>query len=87
MAQQSKESPCVQPAGGPIAPAAEPAQGDPDYSNFDKEVSMTIATVGKQAPDFQANGFLDGNFKSFKLSDYRGQWVSLCFYPGDFTFV
>ncbi|MBU0512019.1 MAG: redoxin domain-containing protein, partial [Chloroflexi bacterium] len=22
-----------------------------------------------------------------KLSDYRGQWVVVCFYPGDFTFV
>jgi peroxiredoxin (alkyl hydroperoxide reductase subunit C) len=26
-------------------------------------------------------------FKNIKLSDYRGKWVVLCFYPGDFTFV
>jgi alkyl hydroperoxide reductase subunit AhpC len=30
---------------------------------------------------------VDGGFKNIKLSDYRGKWVVLCFYPGDFTFV
>jgi len=43
--------------------------------------------VGKPAPDFEARAFADGGFKSIKLSDYRGKWVALCFYPGDFTFV
>jgi len=45
------------------------------------------AKVGKPAPDFEANAFIDGAFKKVKLSDYKGQWVLLCFYPGDFTFV
>jgi alkyl hydroperoxide reductase subunit AhpC len=31
--------------------------------------------------------FTNGEFGNIKLSDYRGQWVVLCFYPGDFTFV
>ncbi len=26
-------------------------------------------------------------FKNIKLSDYKGNWVVICFYPGDFTFV
>ena len=43
--------------------------------------------VGKEAPDFEASGLLDGKFGKCKLSDYRGKWVVLCFYPGDFTFV
>ena len=43
--------------------------------------------VGREAPDFEANGFQGGKFATFKLSDYRGKWVVLCFYPGDFTFV
>jgi alkyl hydroperoxide reductase subunit AhpC len=43
--------------------------------------------VGKEAPDFEAAAFLDGGFKNVKLSDFRGHWVVLCFYPGDFTFV
>jgi hypothetical protein len=43
--------------------------------------------VGREAPDFETNAFVDGGFKKIKLSDYRGKWVVLCFYPGDFTFV
>ena len=47
---------------------------------------MTVQ-VSKSAPDFEASAFVDGGFKKIKLSDYRDQWVVLCFYPGDFTFV
>lgn len=43
--------------------------------------------VGREAPDFETNAFVDGGFKKIRLSDYRGKWVVLCFYPGDFTFV
>ncbi len=43
--------------------------------------------VGKPAPDFDAKAFVGGQIKSLKLSDYRGRWVMLYFYPGDFTFV
>ena len=43
--------------------------------------------VGKEAPDFEASGLHGGKFGKFKLSDYRGKWVVICFYPGDFTFV
>ena len=46
-----------------------------------------VARVGKEAPDFQARALVGSGFKDVKLSDYRGQWVVLCFYPGDFTFV
>lgn len=45
------------------------------------------ARVGREAPDFEANAFVEGGFKRIKLSSYRGKWVVLCFYPGDFTFV
>ena len=44
--------------------------------------------VSKPAPDFQADAVMpDGSFKSIKLSDYRGKYVILFFYPLDFTFV
>jgi peroxiredoxin (alkyl hydroperoxide reductase subunit C) len=53
-----------------------------------EQVKMTIAQVGKKAPDFEATAFIAGEgFKNVKLSNYAGQWVALCFYPGDFTFV
>ncbi len=45
------------------------------------------ARVGKTAPDFDTKAYLQGEIKAVKLSDYRGQWVMLYFYPGDFTFV
>ena len=43
--------------------------------------------VGKLAPDFETNAYINGEIKKVKLSDYQGQWVMLYFYPGDFTFV
>ena len=43
--------------------------------------------VGQQAPDFTATAVVDQEFKTIKLSDYRGQYVVLFFYPLDFTFV
>lgn len=39
------------------------------------------------APQFTGMAFVDGGFKKVLLSDYAGQWVVVCFYPGDFTFV
>jgi peroxiredoxin (alkyl hydroperoxide reductase subunit C) len=52
-----------------------------------KEEIKMMARVGKTAPDFEASAYIDGGFKNIKLSDYKGKWVILCFYPGDFTFV
>ncbi|TWT77355.1 putative peroxiredoxin [Posidoniimonas polymericola] len=44
--------------------------------------------VQKEAPDFTAQAVMpDGTFKELKLSDYRGKYVLLFFYPLDFTFV
>jgi len=43
--------------------------------------------VGRKAPDFEAPAYYKGKFVSVKLSEYLGKWVTLCFYPGDFTFV
>ena len=43
--------------------------------------------VGKEVPDFESDAYVDGKIKHIKLSDYRGKFVVLCFYPGDFTYV
>jgi peroxiredoxin (alkyl hydroperoxide reductase subunit C) len=76
---------CVQPAAGPLVKATAPDESQ----TAPKEVAeMTIARTGQEAPDFETTAYVAGEgFKNIKLSDYRGQWVVLCFYPGDFTFV
>ncbi len=74
---------CVQAAKGPILPETE----EQSPTETHKEVRKVTAQVGKQAPDFEAGAFIEGGFKNIKLSDYKGQWVVVCFYPGDFTFV
>ncbi len=43
--------------------------------------------VRKPAPEFTAKALVDREFKTISLSDYRGKWVVLAFYPMDFTFV
>ena len=76
---------CVKPARGPIMSSTEMATLAGVAPS--QEVKKMLARVGKPAPDFEANAFVGDGFKPIKLSDYKGQWIVLCFYPGDFTFV
>ena len=47
-----------------------------------------VSLVTKQAPDFKAQAVMaDNTFKEISLSDYKGKYVCLFFYPLDFTFV
>ncbi len=44
--------------------------------------------VQQTAPDFTAQAVMaDGSFKEVNLTDYRGKYVLMFFYPLDFTFV
>lgn len=43
--------------------------------------------IGKKVPDIEIEAFWNEKIKKIKLSDYKGKWVVLLFYPGDFTFV
>jgi peroxiredoxin (alkyl hydroperoxide reductase subunit C) len=47
------------------------------------------AQVGQPAPDFDMGSTknIESLKDNVKLSDYRGKWVVLLFYPLDFTFV
>jgi hypothetical protein len=74
---------CVETSAGPVVAEPEQAQAETRA----KEVSVAPVRVGQEAPDFELNAHIDGGFKNVRLSDYRGKWVVLCFYPGDFTFV
>lgn len=45
------------------------------------------AHVGFPVPDVEFEYYHAEEFKKGKLSDYRGKWLILFFYPADFTFV
>ena len=63
------------------------AETTPEKNESEKEVVKMSVQAGQKAPDFESPAYMDGAFKSVKLSDFLGHWVLLCFYPGDFTFV
>lgn len=43
--------------------------------------------IGQEVPEFAMSAFQKDEIKDIKLSDYRGKWVVMVFYPADFTFV
>jgi len=55
----------------------------------DTTTANQIAKVGKPAPDFDlpSTKNIDTLAENVKLSDYKGKWLILLFYPLDFTFV
>jgi len=47
----------------------------------------TFPVISKTAPNFKGQAVINGHFKDIQLSDYKGKYVVLFFYPLDFTFV
>jgi len=43
--------------------------------------------IGEEIPDMELDAFHESEIKKVKLSEYRGKWLVLLFYPADFTFV
>lgn len=43
--------------------------------------------VGQAVDDFKLAAYQNNEIKDIKLSDYKGKWVVVVFYPADFTFV
>jgi peroxiredoxin (alkyl hydroperoxide reductase subunit C) len=43
--------------------------------------------VDRPAPDFEGTAYFGGKVTKVKLSDFKGKWILVCFYPGDFTYV
>lgn len=75
----------VTPGIGPVRP--EPQSTVNASEPLARRDGMMTARVGRPAPDFKAEGFHEGTFQAFQLSEFKGHWVVLCFYPGDYTFV
>ena len=45
--------------------------------------------VGKEIPDLEVEAYVRGQSvaQTFNLSDFRGKWMVLFFYPRNFSFV
>ena len=43
--------------------------------------------IGQKVEDFEAKAYHNEKETKVKLSDYKGKWVVLAFYPADFTFI
>ncbi len=55
----------------------------PNISN----VYNKLPAIGSPIADFELNSYQNGKLGKVKLSEYRGKWLVLFFYPADFTFV
>lgn len=49
--------------------------------------NLMFARVGHEIPDAEVEAYHNENIEKIKLSQYRGKWMILFFYPADFTFV
>ncbi len=56
---------------------------------LDPKIITEFAKVGEPAPDFDlpSTKNMETLAENVKLSDYKGKWLILMFYPLDFTFV
>ena len=43
--------------------------------------------IGQKINDFELDIYHEDDVKKIKLSDYKGKWLILLFYPADFTFI
>ncbi|XP_016993997.1 peroxiredoxin 2 [Drosophila takahashii] len=48
---------------------------------------MRMLNLNQLAPDFTTNAVVASGFRNFSLTDLRGRYVLLVFYPADFSYV
>ena len=46
-----------------------------------------MVALNKKVPDMELHAFHKDQIRKIKLSDYKGKWLAVVFYPGDFTFI
>lgn len=52
-----------------------------------EEIFVSDTMVGHRVPDFSFEVYHKDTIKKVKISNYKGTWLVLFFYPADFTFV
>jgi peroxiredoxin (alkyl hydroperoxide reductase subunit C) len=50
-------------------------------------MEQKVVQINAPVADFEVEAYHNDEIKKLKLADYRGKWVVLIFYPGDFTFI
>ncbi len=60
---------------------AQPAQSAAPSQGAQKPL------VGSALPALEMDAFHKGALRKVRLADFRGKWLVIMFYPGDFTFV
>merc|ERR1711868_303151 len=59
-----------------------------EFPVYFPKMAANNAQIQKPVPEFECKALIPGGeFKTIKLSDYKGKYVVLFFYPMDFTFV
>jgi len=48
---------------------------------------MRMLNINQVAPNFTTNAVVSGGYRNFALTDLRGRYVLLVFYPADFSYV
>jgi peroxiredoxin (alkyl hydroperoxide reductase subunit C) len=43
--------------------------------------------IGQKVPDFKLEAFHNNQITKVKLTNYKGKWAVMLFYPADFTFI
>ncbi len=43
--------------------------------------------IGDKVPDIEVEAYQNDEVKKIRISDFKGKWLVLIFYPADFTFV
>jgi peroxiredoxin (alkyl hydroperoxide reductase subunit C) len=46
-----------------------------------------MSNINKMIPEFKAQAFHNGEFKTITSDDVKGKWSIFLFYPADFTFI
>jgi peroxiredoxin (alkyl hydroperoxide reductase subunit C) len=54
---------------------------------IEKIVVNKLPIIGKPITDFELDTYHNDKIEKIKLSDFKGKWLILFFYPADFTFV
>lgn len=54
---------------------------------MNEELKLTPTLIGAKLPEMELDVFHNNVTKKIKLSDYKGKWLVLFFYPADFTFI